>query len=84
MALVKAFTQFAEPSTTGTVGVTEGDASAVRPPKLETVQMGFFYGLNQALRDISLKINERAVTALIGPSGCGKSTYLRPNKCSHA
>ena len=77
MALVKAFTQFAEPSTTGTVGVTEGDASAVRPPKLETVQMGFFYGLNQALRDISLKINERAVTALIGPSGCGKSTYLR-------
>jgi phosphate transport system ATP-binding protein len=39
--------------------------------------MGFFYGTHQALRDITLKINERAVTALIGPSGCGKSTYLR-------
>ena len=39
--------------------------------------MGFFYGTHQALRDISLRINECAVTALIGPSGCGKSTYLR-------
>ena len=77
MALVKAFTQFVEPPPTSTVSVAEGAAPAARHPKLETVQMGFFYGLNQALRDISLKINERAVTALIGPSGCGKSTYLR-------
>ena len=77
MALVKAFTQFAEPSTATTVGVIGVDAPEIRPPKLETVQMGFFYSLNQALRDISLKINERAVTALIGPSGCGKSTFLR-------
>ncbi|MBC8116847.1 MAG: ATP-binding cassette domain-containing protein, partial [Candidatus Saccharimonas sp.] len=82
MALVKAFTQFVEPPAGAPpVGAmadsAEGDAPSPRPPKLETVQMGFFYGLNQALRDISLKINECAVTALIGPSGCGKSTYLR-------
>ena len=77
MALVKAFTQFADSSAAATLGSVEDDAVPPRPPKLETVQMGFFYGLNQALRDISLKINERAVTALIGPSGCGKSTYLR-------
>ena len=77
MALVKAFTQFAEPSAGATDGSAVGDVSMARPPKLETVGMDFFYGLNQALRDISLKINERAVTALIGPSGCGKSTYLR-------
>ena len=31
----------------------------------------------QALRDVSINIPERKVTALIGPSGCGKSTLLR-------
>ena len=39
--------------------------------------MSFFYGTKQALYDINLQIQSRAVTALIGPSGCGKSTYLR-------
>lgn len=51
--------------------------SAPRRPKLETIQMNFFYGIHQALREISLKVHEKSVTALIGPSGCGKSTYLR-------
>ncbi len=37
----------------------------------------FFYGENQALFDINMKIEEKKVTALIGPSGCGKSTLLR-------
>lgn len=36
-----------------------------------------FYGDKQALHDITLKIKEKSVTALIGPSGCGKSTFLR-------
>ena len=31
----------------------------------------------RALRNISLAIGERIVTAFIGPSGCGKSTLLR-------
>ena len=39
--------------------------------------MDFFYGDNQALFDINLKLEEKKVTALIGPSGCGKSTLLR-------
>jgi phosphate transport system ATP-binding protein len=39
--------------------------------------MSFWYGAKQALWDISLKIPERSVVALIGPSGCGKSTFLR-------
>lgn len=76
MALVKAFTQFVDSPTATTPGTTGGESSK-RPPKIETAQMGFFYGTHQALRDVSLKINECAVTALIGPSGCGKSTYLR-------
>jgi phosphate transport system ATP-binding protein len=36
-----------------------------------------YYGDNQALKDISLTIPEKRVTAFIGPSGCGKSTLLR-------
>jgi phosphate transport system ATP-binding protein len=39
--------------------------------------MSFFYGPNQALFDISVKLPAKLVTAFIGPSGCGKSTFLR-------
>jgi len=45
--------------------------------KLEINNLNLFYGKNHALKDISLIIPERQVTALIGPSGCGKSTLLR-------
>jgi phosphate transport system ATP-binding protein len=46
-------------------------------PKMAIRGLDFFYGKFQALRDISLDIAERRVTAFIGPSGCGKSTLLR-------
>src|SRR5271154_6416698 len=36
-----------------------------------------FFGENQVLKNISIDITARAVTAIIGPSGCGKSTFLR-------
>ena len=45
--------------------------------KLETNAYSLFYGKFRALEDISLKIPEKQVTAIIGPSGCGKSTFLR-------
>ena len=45
--------------------------------KLVARKLGFRYGDTQALRDVSIDIPERKVTALIGPSGCGKSTLLR-------
>jgi phosphate transport system ATP-binding protein len=35
------------------------------------------YGDNLALREVSVDIYERTVTAFIGPSGCGKSTFIR-------
>ena len=35
------------------------------------------YGKAPAVNDVSLKIFQNAITALIGPSGCGKSTVLR-------
>ncbi|QQX80275.1 phosphate ABC transporter ATP-binding protein [Shewanella sp. KX20019] len=45
--------------------------------KLEVNNLNLFYGDNHALKDISMAIPSRQVTALIGPSGCGKSTLLR-------
>ena len=36
-----------------------------------------WYGATQALKNISIEIPERSITALIGPSGCGKSTFLK-------
>ena len=39
--------------------------------------MCLWYGQAQALKNISMDIEENSITALIGPSGCGKSTFLR-------
>ena len=36
-----------------------------------------YYGTKEALRNISLALPRKRVTAFIGPSGCGKSTLLR-------
>jgi phosphate transport system ATP-binding protein len=36
-----------------------------------------WYGQAQALKNISIKLDQNIVTAFIGPSGCGKSTFLR-------
>jgi phosphate transport system ATP-binding protein len=44
---------------------------------LSVRDFNFFYGRNQALRDINIDIPEKRVTAFIGPSGCGKTTLLR-------
>ena len=45
--------------------------------KIETKNVDFFYGKFQALKDISIQIEDKSVVAFIGPSGCGKSTFLR-------
>ena len=45
--------------------------------KLEVRDLNFYYGSFHALKNVSLDVPEKRVTAFIGPSGCGKSTLLR-------
>jgi len=45
--------------------------------KIRTEGLNIYYGKRRAIKDVSLMIFARQVTALIGPSGCGKSTFLR-------
>ncbi len=46
-------------------------------PLIAVNDLSFYYGSAQALKNITLSIQPRVVTAFIGPSGCGKSTLLR-------
>ncbi len=52
-------------------GASSGELS------LAVERLNLWYGDKQALKDVSLDIRSRRVTAFIGPSGCGKSTLLR-------
>ncbi|PAT33950.1 phosphate ABC transporter ATP-binding protein [Vandammella animalimorsus] len=45
--------------------------------KIAVRNLNFYYGKFHALKNISMEIPEKKVTAFIGPSGCGKSTLLR-------
>lgn len=45
--------------------------------KISAKNVDVYYGDNQAIKDVSVEIADKSVTAFIGPSGCGKSTFLR-------
>lgn len=57
------------------------DINAEEIPNKDTIisaeKLCLWYGKQQALKDISIAVPERSITALIGPSGCGKSTFLK-------
>jgi len=58
-----------------------GDAMAAEraceSPVIRTENLSIAYGEQQAVCDVTMKIERQKVTAIIGPSGCGKSTLLR-------
>jgi phosphate transport system ATP-binding protein len=53
------------------------DAAVKDKPKIDIRDLSFYYGSSKALKNITMPLMDRQVTAFIGPSGCGKSTLLR-------
>jgi phosphate transport system ATP-binding protein len=47
------------------------------PTLFDIDDLSVYYGSFRAVRDVSLEISQRQITAFIGPSGCGKTTLLR-------
>ncbi|HEV7167470.1 MAG TPA: phosphate ABC transporter ATP-binding protein PstB [Micrococcaceae bacterium] len=45
--------------------------------RIDVKDLNVYYGDFLAVEDVTINIDERAVTAFIGPSGCGKTTFLR-------
>jgi phosphate transport system ATP-binding protein len=59
------------------IGAAGEALKETRRPKLETRCLSLSYGQTPALKNVTVTLHEREITALIGPSGCGKSTFLR-------
>jgi phosphate transport system ATP-binding protein len=59
------------------VAVRERSAAATSAVKMQIEGFCLNYGAFRAVKNVTLPIAERHVTAIIGPSGCGKSTLLR-------
>ncbi|MBV9989954.1 MAG: phosphate ABC transporter ATP-binding protein PstB [Alphaproteobacteria bacterium] len=53
------------------------DAAVKDKVKVDIRDLSFYYGATKALKNITMPLHDRQVTAFIGPSGCGKSTLLR-------
>lgn len=61
-------------------GLIHAKSGPMKPPasvKIKVRDLSVYYGVQQALKTVTMDITAQSVTALIGPSGCGKSTFLR-------
>jgi phosphate transport system ATP-binding protein len=52
-------------------------AVGMNEAKISAKDVNVYYGDTHAIKDVSVDIDDKTVTAFIGPSGCGKSTFLR-------
>ncbi|QJA05878.1 phosphate ABC transporter ATP-binding protein [Thermosulfurimonas marina] len=56
-------------------------AKAIVDPKEPAIfdirNLWAYYGEKPAIREVTVKIPEKKVTAVMGPSGCGKTTFIR-------
>jgi len=64
-------------SVTGGLHAPISEATIMETPMVEIEQLNLWYGLKQALTDVTMSMPKHRITAYIGPSGCGKSTLLR-------
>jgi phosphate transport system ATP-binding protein len=62
-------TDYNDRRTVGEITVTD--------PKMTCRRVNVYYGNKHAIKNVSIDIDNRQVTAFIGPSGCGKTTFLR-------
>jgi phosphate transport system ATP-binding protein len=47
------------------------------PSQLVAKDLNLYFGRTHAVKNLSMRIATKRITAIIGPSGCGKSTFLR-------
>jgi phosphate transport system ATP-binding protein len=47
------------------------------PSQLVAQDLNLYFGRTHAVKNLSMRIATKRITAIIGPSGCGKSTFLR-------
>lgn len=59
------------------IGLSRTGVAGIGGAKIECRNISVHYQDVPAIKDISISIPDKSVTALIGPSGCGKSTFLR-------
>jgi phosphate transport system ATP-binding protein len=59
------------------IGVQPPIADLQHRYKVSIRNLNAWFGMKQALKNISLDIKKNAATAIIGPSGCGKTTLIR-------
>ena len=52
-------------------------ATGMQDTKMSAKGVDVYYGDNHAIKNVTVDIEDKTVTAFIGPSGCGKSTFLR-------
>jgi phosphate transport system ATP-binding protein len=53
------------------------DSPPNQPAAFQVRNLSIWYGQKQAVKNVTIDIPPKTVTAIIGPSGCGKSTFLR-------
>jgi phosphate transport system ATP-binding protein len=70
--ILNAMPEIANPIVTAAAG-----SKAANVPAITARNLSIFFGGKKVLKDVSIEIAAKAVTAIIGPSGCGKSTFLR-------
>jgi phosphate transport system ATP-binding protein len=57
--------------------VTRPAETSEETPRMRVSSLDAYFGSVHAVKGVSMRIQDRQVTAIIGPSGCGKSTFLR-------